>query len=111
MYVQLILLQYCNPPLIVITQNCDIYWLPVQLHDVWLYEKLYIQQCCCQHVEHRVYHSYMVMIFIVQSINMSSQGKKITIGHKVSCTTIIILFHWCMRITHGTDVDSTTSIL
>ena len=47
-----------------------------------------MQLYCYQHIEHRVYHSYMVMIFIVQSINMTSQGKKFTIGQKVSCTTI-----------------------
>ncbi|XP_065901586.1 uncharacterized protein [Dysidea avara] len=35
------------------------------------------------HIEHRVYHSYMVMIFIVQSINMASQGKKFTLGSKM----------------------------
>ena len=56
--------------------------------NIW---KALYQRCSYQHIEHHVYHSYMVMIFIVQSINMSSQGKKFTIGHKVSCTTIITL--------------------
>ena len=55
-----------------------------------------MQLYSCQHIEHRVYHSYMVMIFIVQSINMTSQGKKFIIGQKVSCTfTTIINFLQC----------------
>ena len=54
--------------------------------NIW---KTLYQWCSCQHKDHRVYHSYMVMIFIVQSINMSSQAKRFTIGHKVSTANCI----------------------
>ena len=85
-----------------------------------------MQLYSCQHIEHRVYHSYMVMIFIVQSINMTSQGKKFTIGQKVSCTCTTIIHRFTFysanniaiatylyfaNVTHGIDVDSITSVL
>ena len=78
------------------------------------YGKICIQLYSCQHIEHRVYHSYMVMIFIVQSINMTSQGKKFTIGQKVSFSVNnigIVTYLYFANVTHGIDVDSITSVL